>query len=183
VAQVLGHATFADFNGDGIPDIAATGDTTIEISLGKGDGTFAAYTPLPNSNINFSTANAYILHGDFNGDGKQDLLAIGSSSSNQYDSYLYFGHGDGVFAAPIKVANSSTIFSQFYNGKVVDLNGDGRDDLLSSDTNSSVSSASPNIYVGLSNGDGTSQSVTTRFAGRTNAERSLQCGDQFASPC
>jgi len=167
VGQVLGHATFADFNGDGIPDIAATGDTTIELSLGKGDGTFAPYTPLPNSGINFSTptsaGNAYILHGDFNGDGKQDLLAIGSSSIYQYDSYIYFGHGDGTFAPLIKIANSSTIFPQFYNGKVADLNGDGRDDILSSDTNSNVSSVSPNIYVGLSNGDGTFQSVTTRL--------------------
>jgi hypothetical protein len=165
VAQVLGHATFADFNGDGVPDIAATGDTTIELSLGNGDGTFTPYTPLPNGNINFSTplsaANAYILHGDFNGDGKQDLLAIGSSSIYQYDSYIYFGHGNGTFAPLIKIANSSTIFPQFYNGKVADLNGDGRDDLLSSDTNSNVSSFAPNIYVGLSNGDGTFQSATT----------------------
>jgi hypothetical protein len=165
--QVLGHATFADFNGDGAPDVAATGDTSIELSLGNGDGTFGPYTPLPNGNINFSTplsaANAYILHGDFNGDGKQDLLAIGSSSIYQYDSYIYFGHDDGTFAPLIKVANSSTIFPQFYNGKVADLNGDGRDDILSNDTNSNVSSASPSIYVGLSNGDGTFQSVTTRL--------------------
>jgi hypothetical protein len=167
VGQVLGHATFADFNGDGVSDVAATGDTTIELSLGNGDGTFAPYTPLPNGNINFSTplsaANAYILHGDFNGDGKQDLLAIGSSSIYQYDSYIYFGHGDGTFAPLIKIANSSTIFPQFYNGKVADLNGDGRDDILSSDTNSNVSSVSPNIYVGLSNGDGTFQSVITKL--------------------
>jgi hypothetical protein len=167
VGQVLGHATFADFNGDGIPDVAATGDTTIEVSLGNGDGTFAPYTPLPNGNINFSTplsaANASILHGDFNGDGKQDLLAIGSSSVYQYDSYIYFGHGDGTFAPLIKIANSSTIFPQFYDGEVADLNGDGRDDILSSDTNSTVSSASPNIYVGLSNGDGTFQPVITKL--------------------
>jgi hypothetical protein len=90
-------------------------------------------------------------------------LAIGSSSIYQYDSYIYFGHGDGTFAPLIKIANSSTIFPQFYNGKVADLNGDGRDDVLSNDTNSSVSSFSPNIYVGLSNGDGTFQSVTTKL--------------------
>ena len=142
VAQVLGHATFADFNGDGIPDIAATGDTTIEVSLGNGDGTFAPYKPLANANINFSTplsvGNAYILHGDFNGDGKQDLLAIGSSSIYQYDSYLYFGHGDGTFDPLIQVPNSSTIDPGFYSGKIADLNGDGRDDVLTSDTNSTL---------------------------------------------
>ncbi|HWW23183.1 MAG TPA: FG-GAP-like repeat-containing protein [Edaphobacter sp.] len=187
VAQVLGHATFADFNGDGVPDIAATGDTTIEISLGNGDGTFAPYKPLANANINFSTPlsswNAYILHGDFDGDGHQDLLAIGSPSIYQYNSYIYFGHGDGTFGPLTPVPNSSTVFPQAYYGKVVDLNGDGRDDILSSDINGTSVGNYSYIYVGLSNGDGTFRPITTRMPtepwqnGYTAANSSLALAD------
>jgi hypothetical protein len=167
VAQVLGHATFADFNGDGVPDIAATGDTTVEVSLGNGDGTFAPYKPLANANINFSTPlsaqNAYLFHGDFNGDGNQDLLAIGSPSIYQYNSYIYFGRGDGTFGPLTPVPNSSTVFPQAYYGKVADLNGDGRDDIFSSDINGTTVGNYSNIYVGLSNGDGTFRPITTRM--------------------
>ncbi|MBW4039306.1 MAG: hypothetical protein HIU91_10605 [Acidobacteria bacterium] len=173
VTEVIGYPTIADFNGDGIPDVAATGDTAIKLSLGKGDGTFAAPTPLSNNNgaVNFSTplsaTNAHILHGDFNGDGKLDLLAIGSTSIYQYISYILFGHGDGSFSAPIAVPNSSTLYpmySQLTDAAVFDINHDGRSDLLSSSTSTNVSTAgdaTSQISFALSNGDGTFKTVTT----------------------
>jgi FG-GAP repeat. len=169
VAETLGHATFADFNGDNIPDVAATGGTAIQMSFGKGDGTFSAFSPLVNGGIDFSTptspANAYAAHGDFNGDGKQDLLAIGSSAIYQYDSYLYFGNGDGTFQPIQKVSNTSTMVPQFSKTKVVDVNRDGRDDILSSDVISTVAPTHANIYVNLSNGDGNFRTVTTQMPG------------------
>ena len=78
----------------------------------NGNGTFAPYSPLPRGNIDFSTplssTNAHILHGDFKGDGKQDIIAIGSSSIYQYDSYILFGHGDGTFDPPLLIARDMT---------------------------------------------------------------------------
>jgi hypothetical protein len=169
VTEVIGYPTVADFNGDGIPDIAATGDTAIKLSLGRGNGTFDPPIALPNNNgaVNFSTplsaTNAHILHGDFNGDGKLDLLAIGSSSIYQYDSYLLYGHGDGTFASPLLVPNSSTLFPmyvQLTDDAVFDINGDGRSDLLGSST-TSIPNAPAQIYFALSKGDGTFKTVTT----------------------
>lgn len=163
-SEVIGYAAIADFNGDGIPDIAATGDTSIRLSLGKGDGTFFPYTSLPKGSINFSTplsaTNAHIYHGDFDGDGRQDLIATGSSSIYQYDDYLLLGHGDGTFDPPRILDNTSNIFPLYSKVLVADVNGDRRDDLIGMDT-SSVPPDGGHLRVGLSNGDGTFRSITT----------------------
>jgi hypothetical protein len=169
VAEYLGYPTVADFNGDGIPDIAATGDTAIKLSLGKGDGTFAPPVALPNSNgaVNFSTplsaTNAHIVHGDFNGDGKLDLIAIGSSSIYQYDSYLMVGNGDGTFSEPRLIPNSGAIYPMYeplVDSSVIDINKDGKSDLL---LNGAQNYGDANGYIGfmVSNGDGTFNTVST----------------------
>jgi len=157
LTQNIGYETVADFNGDGIPDIAATGDRAIELSLGKGDGSFKYRQALPRGAADFSTplsaTNAQIVHGDFNGDHHQDILAVGSSSIYQYDDYILFGHGDGTFATPILVSNNSQTYPTSYRPQVFDFNRDGKDDLFTSDAN--------NLYVALSNGDGSFKTVTT----------------------
>lgn len=170
VAENIGYPTIADFNGDGIPDIAATGDTAIKLSLGKGDGTFSAPVALPNNSgaINFSTplsaTNAHILHGDFNGDGKLDLLAIGSPSIYVYNWYILSGHGDGTFSSPVLVPNSSSsypLYEQVDDDAVFDINHDGRSDILGSSTSANSTSASAQIFFALSNGDGSFRNVST----------------------
>ena len=166
--EVIGYATVADFNGDGIPDVASSGDANIKVSLGKGDGTFAQAVATPNGNgsVNFNTqlsaTGAHITHGDFNGDGKLDLLVIGSSSIYAYNTYLLLGNGDGTFQSPVLVPGSSTLYplySQLTDAAVYDVNHDGRSDVISmfgSPANG------PNLMgVALSNGDGTFQTVTT----------------------
>jgi hypothetical protein len=167
VAEYIGLSTVADFNDDGIPDIAATGDTAIKLSLGKGDGTFTAPTALPNNSgaISFSIGQSgQILHGDFNGDGKPDILATGSPSTYQYNSYIYFGNGDGSFQAPLLVPNSSTgypMYAQLTDASVYDINQDGRSDLLSSSSTTNSPGPTAQIFFALSNGDGTFTNVAT----------------------
>lgn len=147
VANVLLHATVADFNGDGIPDIASTGDQAIALALGNGDGTFRAPTNLPNGNQGFG--DAHIVHGDFHGNGKQDLLASASSPT----PFLLSGHGDGTFSAPQIVTNWTAPQPLSYPQSVFDLNKDGRDDILAID--------SSHLYASLSNGDGTFTTITS----------------------
>ena len=62
--------TVADFNADGIPDLAVTdlGGTMITIQLGNGDGTFTTQ-----STLNVSQGSGVVAVGDFNGDGVPDL--------------------------------------------------------------------------------------------------------------
>ena len=73
-------ATVADFNGDGIPDIAVgnASQNTISILLGNGDGTFQIFPSVFQSGVNVQALNV----GDFNNDGQMDLAlaAFGSGS-------------------------------------------------------------------------------------------------------
>ncbi len=73
-------ATAADFNGDGIPDIAVgnASQNTISILLGNGDGTFEIFPSVFQSGINVQALTV----GDFNNDGAMDiaLAAFGNAS-------------------------------------------------------------------------------------------------------
>jgi hypothetical protein len=96
-----GQATVsADFNGDGILDLAFVNSTTggVTVRLGKGDGTFAA-------GATYHAGHYYnaIVAGDFNGDGNIDLavslpyLCGGCGGFPSYLLYVFFGTGDGSF--------------------------------------------------------------------------------------
>ena len=77
VGSSPGQVVVGDFNGDGRQDLAVlnTGDQTISLLLGNGDGTFQP----AKSQATSSTATG-LAAGDFNGDGKLDLaLANGSA--------------------------------------------------------------------------------------------------------
>ena len=156
LAEVIGHETIADFNGDGIPDIAVTGEQSIELSLGKGDGSFEYRKPLPRGNADFSgggSASVYIVHGDFNGDHRQDIIAAGASCNNRYNDCILFGHGNGTFTTPVPITNSLKTFPVTSQLQVFDFNHDGKDDLFAYD--------SANIYVALSEGNGSFKTVTS----------------------
>jgi len=158
VANNLEQMTVADFNGDGIPDVVASGDQSLELSLGNGDGTFKPFVAIPSSGVDFSSALSIVLHGDFRGTGHQDILALGASGSQGNEPFILFNNGDGTFGAPQLLSNSIVLCNpegcdQWENGRVIDINKDGRDDVLNMDLN--------HIYFAISNGDGSFNTVTT----------------------
>ncbi len=124
----------ADFNGDGKQDLATVsslpGSRSLNIYLGRGDGTFQtpqAYTPPGELSQYFGD---YILAGDFNGDGIVDLLLNSevydptTNSGLRYGSIL-LGNGDGTFQTPLNFYGGSS-----ENALLADFNGDGKPDLL-----------------------------------------------------
>lgn len=148
----------ADFNGDGIPDIAIagtlpsstlpSGTQAISIYLGKPEGTLS---PAVNYPLPASTPPTGLVAGDFNGDGKLDLVVMGRTGTDS--TYILLGNGDGTFQAPVPIAGS--IYSSVAAG---DFNGDGKLDLVLATPNFGTGST---IAILLGNGDGTFQPATT----------------------
>ncbi len=135
-----------DFNNDGIPDILVEHDAflggvntfSLQLLLGNGDGTFTvgpAFNLLP--------TERGIAVGDFNNDGKLDLILVDEEPNGSIA--LLLGNGDGSFQAPV------TITSGPFSGAIfaVDLNNDGNLDLLVDNE------ASTAPYILLGKGDGT----------------------------
>jgi hypothetical protein len=137
----------ADFNNDGNLDIVVANEnldpSTVSVYLGNGDGTFRA--PI---NSNTTSASSFVVVGDFNGDGKQDIAVW----DHPYISVL-LGNGDGTFQAPSD--NDSFVDPAWL--AVGDFNNDHKLDVIV------VGSfgTGTNLGVLLGNGDGTLQSALT----------------------
>lgn len=170
---IFGFAA-ADYNGDGLTDVIACDDLgNLVTGLSRGDGSFATKSQPT------SVLAQILLSGDFNGDGKQDAVAINQGTDNNGDNqsqdaelYFYNGNGDGSFqAATAGVDLHNFIALRAATG---DFNGDGKLDIVIS------FSAAPPTYAYYTNtlvilpgnGDGTfgsgivvDQSISPYYSG------------------
>jgi hypothetical protein len=124
----------ADFNKDGKLDLLCLGETTasqaeLAISLGNGDGTFAAPTIL-NVSGGDAIRSSGIAAADFDGDGNVDIALLDAEDI----SGIYYGKGDGTFTSVPSNGNSypKDLINLFAGGPAVagDFNHDGKADLL-----------------------------------------------------
>jgi hypothetical protein len=132
----------ADFNGDGKLDLAAPNfepaPYTVSIFLGNGDGTFGPRNDFPTGDVPY-----IVVADDFNHDGKLDLAINGQFGGIS----LLLGNGDGTFGPMALLPTYGTQSSALIS---VDLNADGRPDLMST-----VSSTANLLSILLNNGNAT----------------------------
>lgn len=149
----------ADVNGDGKADIVALLEGPSGMwkysALSNGDGTFQQAVAQQLYPYSMGAAGAYQLSlADVNGDGKLDVVAVYEGTGGMW-VYTALGNGDGSF----RQAVAQQVFSQSmgtdgaYTRMVVDVNGDGRADVVA--LYEGPSGMWKNIA--LSNGDGTYQ--------------------------
>jgi len=127
----------ADFNSDGIPDLAVASGNFVSVALGNGDGTFQ-------QPVNYTTAlgGNQVRVADLNQDGTPDLVVSVSGGIS-----VLLGNGDGTFQPHTDVA--TTKGSNYI--AIGDFNKDGIPDVVAMGFNGSYAS------VLLGNGDGTFQ--------------------------
>ena len=148
----------ADFNHDGIPDLAVIdlapapscnyqyfGVGSIAILLGNGDGSFTKKSSLCIVDLFGDTPLALAVAGDLNRDGNVDL-AVASSSEDQDNINVYYGNGDGTFTGPMAPDDDNNIFSLALG----DFEGNGQLDIAASEQDTFEGWTSVPFYAGPS---------------------------------
>ncbi len=120
----------ADFNGDGLADIAFTNmfDGTVSIMLGDGTGAFSDNGGSP---YTVTAGPSSLVVGDFNGDGRPDLAVL-DATANQLTTLLNETTGIAAAGPPVATGASAA------GGISGDFNGDGDQDLAVTNANDST---------------------------------------------
>jgi hypothetical protein len=146
--------TAADFDGDGNPDVAATNQSSgnVSIMLGNGNGTFKAA-------VNYVAGSfpTRALSRDFNEDGRLDLAVTNQNTDNVS---VLEGNGDGTF----KAAVNHDVGDQPVDLTSADINGDDRLDLATANHSAGTVSILLNV-----SGDDASPTTTHSVSPQPNA--------------
>jgi FG-GAP-like repeat len=134
------HGIQVDLNGDGIPDFIGQSSYQVVELLSTGPGSFAPQTiTLPGNATGIPIAS-----GDFNGDGKADVIFYAPLA-------IAYGDGKGGFTSYQTLAFSNP--SGYAQAQVADFNGDGKQDLAVA-YETGGSGATFEVIIFLNNGHG-----------------------------
>ena len=149
----------ADFDQDGIEDVALTGAVygnpnkeNLSLFPGHGDGTFGPQ--LPSMHL---TVRTPLGQGDFDEDGKPDLVVVRDSPRN---ITILLGTGGGQFTSGASYPGGGNDLT------VGDLNGDGHSDVI-------VSNSEDEVVRYLGRGDGNFTRLPGVVAGTAPAQLAL----------
>jgi hypothetical protein len=145
-------ASFTPGNYSGSVNFAAPGyqGVTSQVALHVGaqadTWTPPAGSPFSDPSVPSAVTPLQVFSGDFNGDGKPDILAIyqGKTTSDPSAATVLLGDGHGNFTTSGKLLSLNEIP---YNVAVADFNGDGKLDLLV--YGSRILGSGPNMTVGV----------------------------------
>lgn len=187
MASPYGTVAAGDFAHNGIQDLAVAADSSVEVLMGNGNGTFK-----PSQSFSTGSANTGSLAvGDLTGDGKLDIVTANYGSYGY--SYYYgivdirasvsvlMGNGDGTFQAPLNMTlpnvvppgHTTSIPQRPVSVALGDMNHDGRLDAVVTTTTYLGYSY---VDVLLGHGDGTFSAASTTLLGK-NEGQSVVLGD------
>lgn len=142
----------ADVNGDGRDDLVSARNGTVFVHPGSAAGTFGSSAASFNGTFDsarFDGVGHFALDvADVTGDGRADLVTLHSSGTG----YVYPGKADGTFAGGVEsfagtMANALIDGTGFEPVGLGDVNGDGRADLVTLNTDGTAY-----VYPGTATG-------------------------------
>jgi hypothetical protein len=117
---------FADFNGDGIPDLFVPQNGSCKLYHGDGKGRFVDVTSKSGALAEFTGSGTSAAAGDFDNDGRLDLVIGCLRGPNRF----FRNRGDGTFE---DTTEKIGLHRRWFNTQavcLVDLNHDGRLDMV-----------------------------------------------------
>ena len=160
-----------DVNGDSKPDLIVTNlckkvssctDGIVAVLLGNGDGTFRSDGTYSSGAYGATS----VAIADVNGDGEPDVIIDNTCKATTNCSLggvgVLLGIGDGTFQSAVAHSSGGEDANSIV---IVDLNGDGRPDLITANNCSSKTNCSGTVAVLLNT---TSDKTTTRITASPN---------------
>lgn len=186
-----GIMAVGDFNKDGKLDfVSVNGRSSHALTtfLGNGNGTFQALAPITFSDTGSSTGGTNAMRaytGDFNRDGKLDVLVFTSGNgyfTTESTVWEFDGNGDGTFQSPRQ------LFTGFEPFALADVNGDGFPDIARYDfmwpdgTTQTEGPSKFTTYLGQADGSFIQSSTYAPYAGIPESVQPFaQNGDPLSS--